>query len=136
MKTMKNSNQNQTWHKILKTFEKSKFWTYWYWFWYWKPQFQNIDFDIDIEICISRILILILILNFLGFLILILLLILKKGGNIENFSSEKNTSSSLTLRFWLDFSFFSPSSFDIPSWVFGSCFPFFSFFRVWFKITS
>ena len=68
----------QTWHKILKNFEKSKFWTYWYWFWYWKLQFQNIDFDIDIEICISKILILILILNFLGILILILVLILKK----------------------------------------------------------
>ena len=75
----------QTWHKILKTFEKSKFWTYWYWFWYWKLQFQNIDFDIDIEICISRILILVLILNFLGILILILVLILKKRGKYWKF---------------------------------------------------
>ena len=92
--------RNQTWHKILKIFEKSKFWTYWYWFWYWKLQFQNIDFDIDIEICISKILILILILNFLGILILILVLILKKEEeNIDNLSSEKNTSASLTLGF-------------------------------------
>ena len=69
---------SQTWDKILKNFEKSKFWSYWYWFWYWKLQFQNIDFDIDIEICISKILTLILILKFLGLLILILVLILKK----------------------------------------------------------
>ena len=92
--------RQQTWHKILKNFEKSKFWTYWYWFWYWKLQFQNIDFDIDIEICISKILILILILNFLWILILILVLILKKEEeNIDNLSSEKNTSASLTLGF-------------------------------------
>ena len=83
----------QTWDKILKNFEKSKFWSYWYWFWYWKLQFQNIDFDIDIEICIYKILILILILKFLGILILILVLILKKnGGNIENFRSENEAS--------------------------------------------
>ena len=72
----------QTWDKILKNFEMSKFWSYWYWFWYWKLQFQNIDFDIEIEICISKILILILILKFLGLLILILVLILKKMGLI------------------------------------------------------
>ena len=78
-------------------------------------RFQNIDFDIDIEI-------------FGNFDIDIGIDIEKNGGNIEKFSSEKNTSASLTLRFWLDFSFFSPSSFDIPSWVLGSCFPFFPFF--------
>ena len=62
--------------------------------------FQNIDFDIDIEI-------------FGNFDIDID--IEKNGGNIENLSSEKNTSASLTLSFWLDFTFFSPLSFDIVS---------------------
>ena len=74
--------------------------------------FQNIDFDIDIEL-------------FGNFDIDIGIDIEKNGENIENLSSEKNTSASLTLSFWLDFSFFSPLSFDIVSWVLGSSFPFF-----------
>ena len=114
---------HQTWDKILKIFEKSKFWSYWYWFWYWKLQFQNIDFDIDIEICISKILILILILKFLGILILILVLILKKnGGNIENMSSENEASSYQALSFVLDFLFFSLKFWD--------CFLSFRFFII------
>ena len=71
--------------------------------------FQNIDFDIDIEL-------------FGNFDIDIHGIDIEKGGNIENFSSEKNTSASLTLRIWLDFSFFSPLSFDIPSWLIASHF--------------
>ena len=51
---------------------------------------QNFDFDIDIEI-------------FGNFDIDIGIDIEKNGGNIETFSSEKNTSASLTLQFWLDF---------------------------------
>ena len=114
---------------------------------FWKilksQNFGHIDIDFDIENYSFKILILILILKFAfpkywfwywywtfwEFWYWYWYWYWKKGGNIENFSSEKNTSASLTLRIWLDFSFFSPLSFDIPSsWVLGSCFPFFSFF--------
>ena len=84
--------------------------------------FQNIDFDIDIEIFGNFD---IDIEIFGNFDIDIGIDIEKNGENIENLSSEKNTSVSLTLSFWLDFSFFSPLSFDIVSWVLGSSFPFF-----------
>ena len=74
--------------------------------------FQNIDFDIDIEL-------------FGNFDIDIGIDIEKNGENIENLRSEKNTSASLTLSFGIDFSLFSPLSFDFVSWVLGSSFPFF-----------
>ena len=64
--------------------------------------FQNIDFDIDIEL-------------FGNFDIDIGIDIEKKGENIENFHSEKNPGASLTLSFGIDFSFFSPLSFDSVS---------------------
>ena len=125
----------QTWHKILKNFEKSKFWTYWYWFWYWKLQFQNIDFDIDIEICISKILILILILNFLGILILILVLILKKMVKILKICVVRKTQ--VPLWPWvlgLIFHSFPPLSFDYVSCVLGSSFPYFLRLSIFFII--
>ena len=79
--------------------------------------FQNIDFDIDIEL-------------FGNFDIDIGIDIEKNGEKIENLRSEKNTSASLTLSFGIDFSFFSPLSFDFVSWVLGSSFPFFLDFLI------